>query len=410
MKNWYRKGIRSLFLISSIWIDTLNGAFDRSLFYRASSFWSEPRLAKNLFTTLEFQLSGGGTSCGRNGCKEKTDIFSIYGCENIAELNHCSKLPKDSIHHPSISMPSCLLNGISLHGLIDVVEVNSNYYQNICSGLFYHVHIPFTYVQLYPCGYRECITEHEHKTLDNIEKLLKKHGLSQTPLRKTGLGDSSFFLGGAYTYDNAHYLDFIDIAAQVGILFPTGKKKRASYLFDIPYGYNGHWGATFCIDIALGAFDWITIGTHVDGVLLNNHRQCLRMRTTCTETGLIKLSRGVADVHGGSVWRTGAYIKADHCCGNLSGALAFTYEQKQRDRIYPHDTDMFTPLLVNSDEGLKKWCRSIIHFMIGYEFSREDRKEGLYIELFFNKNLTGKRIFLTNMAGGLIALNIAWVF
>lgn len=336
------------FIFLFLFVNSSNG-FDRSVFYRASSFWQTPRFEEELLTTWQLQLSGGSTKCGRNKRKKKVNILSVY-------------------------------NSQCIKGNFDLFELNLNLYQNFKKGLFCHFHMPVEVPDLY-----------SYRTKHRPFSILLMNG-------ESGLGDSTLFLGYTVNYENTTYLDFIDFAIQAGPLFPTGKKKNATLPFDIPYGYNGHWGIALCADFAIGALDWLTIGTHADGVLLLNKKRSCENQIITTKPG--------------SVWRIGGYIKADHFCGGLSALLAFAYEQKGKDHLYLSNrlgkSNYYDQICHNGN--LKKWFRSLVIFLMEYDFSQEKIAIGPYVQIYYSKNISGKRIFQTNMAGGLIAIDIGWTF
>lgn len=249
-------------------------AFDRSFFYRASSFWGEPRFERDLLSTFDLQLTGGSTHFDMSKlCQTKKK----FCCSNA---------------------------------LFSICEINFNYWQNLVCGFFTHFHLPFALINI-------------TKNSSHIEKA-----------RCVGLSDCSFLLGKTINYQATEDLDFIDLTIQAGVLFPSGKKKITDACIDIPYGYNGHWGFTFICDLSCGYLDWVTAGIHFDGVVLakeHNTRHTFSLRSvsmTGEENGSRSITKGEA--FGGNVWRVGTYGKADHFCAGLSTAIAFTYELQQK--------------------------------------------------------------------------------
>ena len=163
-------------------------------------------------------------------------------------------------------------------------------------------------------------------------------------------------------------------------------------------------------DVSFGMFDWFTLGLHADSVFLLDRTECTRIKAEHqAQTGLIRLGKTEAKVHSGTVWRVGTYLKADHFFNGLSLMLAFSYEQKNRDWIKPCDTKVDYDF-INNDERLKEWNRSIIHLLAEYDFTTECSMIGPRIGVFYDRELTGKRVWEIHMIGGYFGLDINWCF
>ena len=373
-------------------------AFNRSLFFRSSSFWDEPRFERPWLSTLDIQILGGSNHLGKAGCGKRAPLLGIYGPENVTALSRVTP------GHP------LLLPGnpqtIRFQSVADVFEADFNLYQNFCNGFFTQFHFPVILLQIYPSGFCEgSDTSKEYHpawqaTLQTLATFLKPYDLNICPHRNAAPSDSTLFVGWTHSFENTTFLDFIDVTAKTGVLFPTGKKKSLGKVFDIPYGYNGHWAIPFSGDISIGAYDWLTLGLHGDNLLFFNRTECVRMKTKEeAPTGLIVLGKGKAEVDHGMVWRIGAYAKADHFFSGLSLLLALSYEKKNKDTLFPCSPPFFTSQ-VNHNEQLKSWSRSIFHIMAEWDFATCDSWYGPRIGIFYDKQITGKRVFDISMVGG----------
>ncbi len=387
--------------------------FNRSFFYRTSSFWDEPRFVKPWLSTLDIQLLGGSNHRGRDSKGHRVNLTTIYGSENVAALSLASPgLPLVIPGNPQ---------KISFKAVADVFEADFNWYQNFTSGFFAHFHFPMVILRLFPSGFVDddalCERPCKHYTpawehpLDLLCPFLKQFDLSLQRTNGAAASDSTLFLGWSYTYDDTSYLDFIDTTLKAGVLFPTGKKVDTDEVFSIPYGYNGHWAIPLSLDIACGGYDWLTFGYHADALFFLKRKQCLRMRTpneACT--GILVLGKGLAEVEYGTVWRMGTYIKADHFYNGLSVLLAFSYEQKNKSTVSPCDTTRFNFAQVNADLRFQKWARSIVHFLFEYDFTQCDSFAGTRLGVFYDLEMTGQRVFNINTAGGYLGIDVNWCF
>ncbi len=389
------------------------GGFNRSLFFRASSFWDEPRFEKPFLGTFDIQLLGGSTHMGRNARGKKTNILGIYGPENIEALS--SVEPNHPLILPGNPKTICF------QAVADVLEADFNLYQNFCRGVFLHFHFPVILLHIFPSGYLQdefcTAVPCKHYTpaweiaVRSLNTFLSDFDLCINRVKKAAPSDSTLFVGWTHSFENTTYLDFIDTTIKTGILFPTGKRKNTHEVFDIPYGYNGHWAIPLSWDISVGALDWLTAGFHIDNLFFLHKIQCVRMKSEHeVPTGVITLGEGLADVKPGIVWRTGGYLKADHFFSGLSFLLAFTYEQQNKSTLIPCNQEVFNVTHVNDTMELKKWARSIAHILVEYDFAHEESHVGPHIGFFYDKEFTGLRVFNLSVLGGYFGIDVNWCF
>lgn len=404
--------ILSLCLLS---ITSISG-FNRSLFFRTSSFWGEPRFTKPWLSTLDIQVLGASNHRGRDGYGDRTNLFTIYGFEDVAALSRASvrefgaeplALPGD----PEL---------ITFKAVADVFEADVNWYQNFSHGFFTHFHLPVFEVRICPSGYFEPQCDHKpaHKynpywqqPVEQLDPFLNQFGITTCSTSDGGLSDATLFLGWSYSYEDTDYLDFIDSTIKTGVLFPTGKKRNEDELFSIPFGYNGFYAIPLSWDLSIGALDWFTWGFHTDTLFFIKRTQCLRMRTPEeADCGIIVLGKGLAEIDHGTVWRMGTYLKADHIIGGLSLLVAFAYEQKNKSTVCPYDETLFDTRMVTSDPRFDKWARSLFHMQLEYDFAKDDSCVGTRFGFFYDHEMTGLRTFNINPAGGYFGLDVAWVY
>lgn len=395
------KNLTKLLLIA-VSISSITKAFDRSFFYRASSFWDEPRFEINTLTTLNVQLSGGTTKCGKNGRGKTTSIFGIYGREKAVSS----------------------LNEFVFTGAFDLFEANFNLYQNLINGFFLHFHLPVVSFELFPigcnkfkrncCASPNCPDKKTHGLNIDQTKLLclnetlHANNISMNSIKEHGTSDSTLFAGWSINYENTTHLDFIDLSLQTGVLFPTGRKLNANLLFDIPLGYNGHWGIPWVVDLSIGIYEWLTWGLHNDGVFFFNHNECIPA-SKCS-TGLLRFDTASARIKSGPVWRVGSYAKADHICWGLSILMAMTFEQKNRNKIIWIDETNINLHTADKLEYLQSWNRLIYQFVLEYDFAQENNTLNNRVAFLYNHQIIGKRVFSTNILGGYLGLDILWHF
>ncbi len=391
--------------------------FNRSLFFRTSSFWGEPRFVKPWLSTLDIQVLGGSNHLSRNSCGDRTNLFTLYGCEDVKAL---SKASVNEFGNKPLVLPGDP-EFITFKAVVDVFEADINWYQNFSHGFFTQFHLPAFAVRICPSGFVDpecCDDEPSHRyqpvwqqPVEELDPFLKQYNITTCIPTEGGLSDSTLFLGWSYSYEDTCYLDFIDTTIKTGVLFPTGKKKDQEVLFSIPFGYNGFYAVPLSWDLSFGAFDWLTLGFHADSLFFFKKNQCLRMRTADeVDTGIIVLGEGLAEVKHGTVWRMGTYFKADHFFGGLSFLVAFAYEQKNKSTVTPCDQEQFDTCQVNNDPRFDKWARSLVHLQAEYDFAKDDLCVGTRFGIFYDHEMTGLRTFNINPAGGYLGIDVAWVY
>ncbi|MDR3550972.1 MAG: hypothetical protein P4L31_06170, partial [Candidatus Babeliales bacterium] len=183
--------------------------------------------------------------------------------------------------------------------------------------------------------------------------------------------------------------------------------KNEDLVFDIATGFNKHIGFPLSVDVSVGAFEWFTAGVHSGVIPFLKRNKCIRMKTDCNQSGLIKLAKGEAVVHLGPLWDVGGYLKADHLAGRLSFLFGYTFINQCADWVSPVECQ-FDAIIVNSDAGLQGWRMHTINFLAEYDFTNEGSMCGPRLGFLINAQVGGRKIFKTNMFGGDFGLDIAW--
>jgi hypothetical protein len=134
----------------------------------------------------------------------------------------------------------------------------------------------------------------------------------------------------------------------------------------------------------------------------------MRLKTDCAQSGIIKLACGDVSVHKGPLINTGLYFKADHVGHGFSVTTAYSFASQQKNHLTPQNPAVFDRAIINSDSTLEGWNMHTFNFALEYDFTREGKKVGNRIGLFYNLQIAGARTFNTNMVGGTYGLDISW--
>ena len=401
-------------------------AIDNPHFYRANFFWGEPRFEEPLLSTFEVTFGGGSTKKSRNKNGKKTNLLNIYGLQNIQGLaqgvpNLDSTDPLDAILIDLVTLPERDNFGkIRFKGEFDVEELVLNGFQNITNGFFIQAYLPIRALHIYDIHFiDESPTDNIFPNrntpqwlnfLSNSNAIFERFNRSINNVSEWGIGDLSILVGWARNYQETCYIDYIDVDAKVGILFPTAKKASLDNPFSLPLGYNGFYGLPFKFDCSIGYWEWLTAGFHIGALFLFDREKLLALKTAPDQNGFIFLAQGEAHVDPGTYWELSTYIKADHILKGLSLLVGYCYTQKDADCVRPYNSAVFNLLIVNDDERFKLWNMHVIHWLIEYDVSKKPTDLKPRLGIVSNLLVGGKRVFNTSIIGPFLGLDISWCF
>lgn len=324
--------LRTIFALIVLFTPLVIRCIDNPHFWRGTNFISEfyePRLAWPWLSSGQVTLGFGTTESGRD------------------EHGH---------HIPLIGLfdPELIDNPAFDHVRFHIIEANLCASQNFDRGFFVQGHIPvrkldFTHVP--PFG----------------------DLLGQNIMR--GFGDLSLLGGWTINYEETCDLDFIDATARVGVLFPTGQKRKPIYLVAISNGYNGHYGFPLSFDTAIGWFDWITVGAHAS---------VMPFLSRALEYELIYPSPG-------TIWEANAYFKADHMLLGFSFLFDYSYAHQSGPSRHIE--------LACVEPQCTSWTMHTLNFLVSYDFATYQQPYLPEVSFFYNLIVGGKRIFNADMAG-----------
>ncbi len=393
-------------------------------FYRATFFLGEPRFERSGLTTFNARVGAGSTDTGRDGCSRKVPLLDIFGPNVGFKLGE--NVPGKNLTNPQdLALQMVELeparNGFgqfSFDGRFKIVECDLQFFQNFNNGFFLEVYLPIRKLQISDISC--CDTSSDcapcpnknspiwQSFLNQFNGILDRYCLCFEGVDRTGVGDTSVILGWTVNHEETEHLDFIDCTLQAGVLFPTGARSNPDIIFDLPLGYDGHYGFPLNVSLAFGAYEWLTFGGHAMALPFKKNTREVRMKTSTPQNGFVKLAKGCAEVDRGTIWQMGLYTKADHFVRCLSVLLGYSFSTERETRLCPENCAIFDPGVVNSDEMLRGWKMHTIHVIGELDFLREQSHFGPRIGVFGNFIVGGKRIFNTNIGGAMVGLDLVW--
>ncbi|MDR3551455.1 MAG: hypothetical protein P4L31_08670, partial [Candidatus Babeliales bacterium] len=357
----------------------VHASYDNFHFYRAGYFFGEPRFEKNGLTTIQLSIAGGSTRTSRNCQGETVSLFDIYGPANMRVLGN--GVPGKDI---TTSADAALINlsqlpandgfaMFSLPGRFSLMEVDFNVIQNMAHGLFAQLYVPVRRMNICSCGLVDICpsaTPEWQDFKDHFAAILARYDLSMACIKRTNVGDTTVLVGWTRNYQDTKVLDYVDTTAKIGVIINNAPAKNEDLVFDIATGFDKHIGFPLSVDVSVGAFEWFTAGVHSGVIPFLKRSKCIRMKTDCNQSGLIKLAKGEAVVHPGPLWDVGGYLKADHLAGRLSFLFGYTFINQCAVLVCPVECQ-FDAIIVNSDAGLQGWRMDTINFIAENDFSNE---------------------------------------
>lgn len=414
---------KHLLLVLCVYQLNLN-SIDNPHFYRANYFWGEPRFEKPWLTTFEISLGDASTRHGRNRNNDKRNILDIFGPFNmqflgagVANLDPAN--PFDLILINLLALPQNENFGkFRFTGEFSTIELTTNFYQNLVHGFFIQVYMPFRqlkisdirYEDLSPLsGFPNANTPEWLQFTRNFAAILDRFDISLKGVNRFGAGDLSILIGWARNYEETQILDYIDVDAKIGALFPTGKTRDINRPFDLPQGYNGHWAIPLKFDLSVGAWDWFTWGTHLGALFFFKQDKATHFRSSTAQNGLIQLARAKAQVDPGTIWEASTYFKADHFIYGWSFLAGYTFTKREHTTIESSQIST-DKSIINNDGPLKPWQMHVIHLFIEYDFTKKPTGPGPRVGFFYNRVVAGERVWDANIKAGYFGLDIGWCY
>lgn len=400
-------------------------AIDNAHFYRGNFFWQEPRFERAWLSSFDFSLGGVSSHVHGRGCNgENTTLLNIYGLQDIHHLAAgVSGLdPANTLDAALIALNNLpdrdSFGLLKYAGEFSCEEVVFDIKQNLFKHVFTQFYLPVRTLKINnivysdesprDTGFPNANTPQWNTVLQSLNAILQRYGLSTQAIKSRGLGDATLLVGITRNFQNAYYLDFIDATVKGGILFPTGRKRDESHVFDLPTGYNGHWAFSGHIEAALGMWEWFTFGCNGGALAFFENEQCIHMKTDIRQNGYIKLGQGQARIKPGTIWYAGWYTKIDHAYHLFSLLLGYSFNRKNKDRVVAHNGGVFPCAVVNADNMLGSWTMQTLHLSVELDLARTQQRAHPRIGIYLNIPVAGRRIFDATAGGFTGGLDITW--
>lgn len=393
------------------------------IYYQASELNPEPWYERSWLSSITLKGRTAIVDSGYNACGEKTEIFGIYGTDNVQYLTEnvpsfvVSRTTSYLTTLPTLRGTSKNFGAMPINAQLIISNWSLELTQNFCHGLYAQAVIPFRRISVHNVhAYNETTQSEGGPSIDwSTFQTLRNNFISTfaaygTCLRNgtvQHLSDIQLLLGWTRNDDSTYYLDYVDYSLISGIYAPTSTQVNPANPLQLSTGYDKHLSVPFMANCSIGACNWITIHTYLGAIVITQKKSPMGFMTSLRQNGWVRLTHGCALVKPGTIVQLGGTLKADHVIHGLSLALGVGYDHQDRTTIYPCDLTIDTSI-ANADPKLQSWSMLTLHLHGSYDYANYHRPHAPLVTLSADLPVRGKRIFKTDMIGATMQLIVSY--
>ena len=231
-------------------------------------------------------------------------------------------------------------------GHFEFAELILQFYQNFNKGFFFHAQLPFGWIRM-----------------DDIKRFDPAAPPLPHCIKKAAIYSPGLFGGWTINYEDTSHLDFIDATCEVGVLLNSPSSAVNVPLF--PIGYTRKPGFATSASCALGALEWLTVGTYAQVIVFLP----------------------------ATIWSAGSYLKLDHLVPRISAIIVFCGDG-QNKKI----------------ESINPWRMFSLYIGGEVDLATDDRPWLPRFKAFFSKPLAGYNILKAGMVGFGVGVDAQIIF
>lgn len=378
---------------------------------------------------LSFHVEGSRASSARDGCGNRTNLFSIYqphqsiipmlrNPSDIARTNGAETLLTILRRLPGGAATGLMRGLVELNGTLIQIEggIHGTYTWKSCiiPGEFsLSIHQPVLVkkienIQL--CDLTKPFYCADHKVKEFIKDLrnqLKTIGcLSIDCWDQAGFGDTiaqlewrHYFSNIGKDTDNNSMIKKVMLLTKIGGSFPLGTKKNEDRAFSMPLGNDGHWGIPGGAGMEITFTHNVLFGLYGDFLILMEDGKERRLKTDPAQTDLFLINKGYAVKDPGFTWQLETFLEWLEETYHLSARVTYQYIKHSSDRLFIKCNDeVFNDCCINTAEHLKEWHVHNLICNIGQAYPNLYGKPA--ISFFYKLPIAGERIIDNHTFGG----------
>lgn len=411
-------------LIIALITMTIHG-LDNPHFYKASQFLYKTRFEEPWLTSGWINFAGGHSENSLNACGDETSLLNLYGEQDMVHI--AENVPAFILD----KNPDCILNilwqktpkncfgKLQFEGEFKVIDINFNVEQNFLGGFFVQINIPVRKLEINNIRFLDDSSAENAGNVNmadwtsfisNFKANLNLYGIIyNNNIKAKGFGDLVMLIGKTVNYENTQKLDFVDITAKTGVLFPTGKRSDPDQLFSLPTGYDGFWGIPILSTLQIGLFDWLTLGTYLNLLNFFSRTKQMRIKTAQEQNGQIKLLKDCVIVQKGKILTFGTYFEADHIAKGYSVFIGYQFN-KEFSTTVSALSKLVNADIANTDSQLQGWEMQTLNFYLEYDFSNFENPNRPYLGIGVDIPFRGKNIIPSKMGTIHLTIDLGYEF
>jgi hypothetical protein len=421
-----------------------NAHFYKSPYLNATKSWK----SKNWLSIFDAHYANGSTHRSRNSAGDSAGTFDLYGNHNLLYLTtnvpepspissiikgYVDDLEAQRINFENDNPPDKQNFGlVEFCGKCEIDEFMFNYRQNLVSNFFIELNIPIRRISNGPIRLVDkspysAVADTPYTQTDtdwvnfitNLEDILTTYGFCgyRSGSQRTNVADITLLGGWQKRFlKPINFLEYIKIALKLGVLFPTGARRKFTNPFSFANGYNKHLGFPVRADAIFGLSSDIYFGTYAGFIFFSSkEHDNFPIKTHATQNGLVKLYQTKIREKKGTLFDIGGYLKLDHFFKGLSALAGYSYNRRASNSLtLVNDCTQTNNTIINNDLSIKSWYQHVLHLLAQYDFGAHDffktRKWKPRLGLFYDHPFDGKRVIINPMVGGAFGCDLSWDF
>lgn len=418
-------------------------ALDVPVFYRTPFFQGQPAASTDDWTVfLTGHYAQGSTRKSWNAHSKRGSLFSSHGFFDIGKLGlNLDGLAQLPLTHAQWGSGMPLEAGpaipVEFTGKFRLQEFDLTWRQNLFSGFFAHVSLPFKDIKVTDIGFinrGEAIVNGIN--VDDflnmqLDPILEENGLApvKTPFKKSGVGDLVITAGWqGETETDVSFIDRLSGQLQAGVLVPLAGKRDINRVFALPLGHDQYFGALGRGNLEVGLWKYLRLGASVGAVIFFDEERAERVTTDLNQNGWILLEKTKVKKVQGAIWDLQAYAQAYRVFGGLSALAGASYTTQERTILSVRDSEYLRAYIdaqkalnppkiisqnyiANANKQLEMWEQFALHFLVEYDVKAHSNSSfAPKLSVAYDYSMYGRRAWLTDMLGGSLELQIQFNF
>jgi hypothetical protein len=432
-------------------------AIDVPVYYRASFFQGTPASSIDDWATYLSAAYGEGRahhSWDHKG--EKVSLFSGYGFFDLGKLGfgveNMQAKTKEYWEDGVGKFTNAPDLPFDFSGRATVKEFNITWRQNLFSGFFTELYVPFKNLKLdrIDLSYKGTFDQKDSMTAtidkayidafiaDDLPVILSENGIQsdfKAPFKQSGPSDAIFSFGWqGQTTKSLGIIKELRGQLQIGALLPTAVQKiPLGRLFSLPMGANGQMGFVWRAHAEAGFWKFLRLGFSGGAIMYLKQREEARVKTDRRQNGDMLLQFVSVRRDFGSKWDLCGYLQAHNLLGGFSALAGLSLSRQEATRLHISDANylktviakaaMGTPPeqrdgrfiskdeVANTDRRLKGWEQLTLHFLAEYDVKAyEPAAWAPKLSLGYDISVGGKHSYLADMLSGAIQFQFNFSF